>query len=89
MAVLHITYKPDRVTPSSRFDGFCQIVTNYRFRRLSESHWTINTDEPPEAVWQKMKRYIEPDDYFLMLPLDPRWLTPKDRTVLSWIAARP
>ena len=89
MAVLHITYKPDRETTNSIDDGFYKIIATYPFRRLSASHWTINTEEPPEAIWQKFKRYIQPNAYFLMLPLDPSWLTPKDRTVLGWIAGRP
>jgi hypothetical protein len=68
---------------------FYKVITSYRSRRLSESHWTINTEELPEAVWQKLKRYIDPNDYFLMLPLDPSSFSPKDQTVLSWLAARP
>ena len=49
----------------------------------------INTEESPQAVWQKLKQYIDPCDYFLMMPLDPSWFSAKDCTVLSWLAARP
>ena len=49
----------------------------------------INTEESPQAVWQKLKRYIDPGDYFLMMPLDPSWLSAKDQTLLSWLAAGP
>jgi hypothetical protein len=89
MAVLHITYKHDPQTSQADYDGFYKVITSYRCRRLSESHWTINTEEPPEAVWQKLKPYIDPNDYFLMLPLDPSSFSPKDQTVLSWLTARP
>jgi hypothetical protein len=89
MAVLHITYKYNRDTSQADYDGFYKVMTSYRCRRLSESNWTINTEQPPEAVWQKLKHYIDPNDYFLMLPLDPISFSPMDQTVLSWLAARP
>jgi hypothetical protein len=89
MAVLHITYKRYRETSNVDYDGFYKVITSYQCRRLSQSNWTINTEEPPQAVWQKLKRYIDPNDYFLMLPLDPNWFSENDRTVLSWLAARP
>ena len=89
MAVLHITYKPKPENSTADHDGFYNVMTSYCCRRLSESNWTINTEEQPEAVWQKLKGYIDPNDYFLMLPLDPSSFSSKDRTVLSWLAARP
>jgi len=56
---------------------------------LSKSHWTINTEESPQAVWQKLREYIDPSDFFLMMPLDPTWFSAEDRMVLSWLAAGP
>jgi hypothetical protein len=87
MAVLHITYKRGPETSIADYDAFYRTMTSYRSRRLSQSHWTINTEESPQAVWQKLKHYIEPGDYFLMMPLDPIWFSAKDQTVLSWLAA--
>jgi hypothetical protein len=87
MAVLHITYKRDRETSNADYDAFYRTITSYPSRRLSKSHWTINTEESPQAVWHKLKQYIEPGDYFLMVPLDPSWFSAKDQTVLSWLAA--
>jgi hypothetical protein len=89
MAVLHITYKRDRQTSDASYENFCKIMTTYRSRRLSTSHWTIHTEEPSQAVWQKLKCHIGPNDYLLMLPLDPSWFSPKDQTLLSWLAAEP
>ena len=87
MPVLHITYKRDRETSSGEYDKFYKTITSYRSRRLSTSHWTIDTDEPVEAVWQKLKCHIQPNDYLLILPLDPSGFSPKDQTLLSWLAA--
>ena len=89
MAVLHITYKHSGETSNVDYEDFYKVITSYQCRRLSQSNWTINTEEPPQAVWRKFKRYIDPNDYFLMLPLDPSWFSAKDCTVLSWLAARP
>jgi hypothetical protein len=88
MAVLHITYKRDRETSTADYDDFYRTITSYRSRRLSTSHWTIHTEEPPQ-VWQKLKCHINPNDYLLILPLDPSWFSPKDQTLLSWLAAVP
>jgi hypothetical protein len=87
MAVLHITYKRDRETSNADYDNFYKTITSYRSRRLSTSHWTIHTDEPSETVWQKLKCHIHPNDYLLMLPLDPSGFSPKDQTLLGWLAA--
>jgi adenine-specific DNA methylase len=89
VAVLHITYKHNSQTSKAGYDGFYRVMTTYQYRRLSKSHWTINTEELPQAVWQKFKQYIDPSDYFLMMPLDPTSFSAKDRTVLSWLAAGP
>jgi hypothetical protein len=89
MAVLHITYNHNPQTSKAGYDGFNKVITSYQYRRLSQSHWTINTEEAPQAVWQKLKQYIDPSDYFLMMPLDPSCFSSQDRTVLSWLAAGP
>jgi hypothetical protein len=70
MAVLHITYKYNRETSEADYDGFYKVITSYGWARLSQSNWTINTNEPPQAVWQKLIRHIDPNDYLVMLPLD-------------------
>jgi hypothetical protein len=89
MAVLHITYKHDPQTSTVDYDGVFTVLKSYHYLRFSESKWAIDTEEPPKNVWQKLKRYIDPNDYFLMLPLDPSSFSPKDRRVLSWLTARP
>lgn len=89
MAVLHITYNHNPQTSKVGYDGFYKAMTTYQYKRLSKSHWTINTEESPQAVWQKLREYIDPSDYFLMMPLDPTWFSAEDRMVLSWLAAGP
>jgi hypothetical protein len=89
MAVLHITYKRAPETSTADYDAFYKTITSYPSRRLFKLHWMINTEESPQAVWQKLKQYIDPGDYFLMMPLDPIWFSAKDQTVLTWLAAGP
>jgi hypothetical protein len=89
MAVLHITYNHNPQTSKAGYDGFYKVITSYQYRRLSQSHWTINTEESPQAVWQKLKQYIDPSDYLLMLPLDARLFSPQDGKALKWILSRP
>jgi hypothetical protein len=59
MAVLHITYKYNPEMSKADYDGFYKVVTSYRWARLSQSNWTIKTQEPPQAVWQKLRRCID------------------------------
>ena len=89
MAVLHITYKRDPDTSDADYECFCMVLNTYGYVRLSESNWAIYTDEPAKAVWQKLKRYIDPDGYLVMFPLDAHLLTSQDRKVVQWILARP
>jgi hypothetical protein len=70
MAVLHITYKQDPQTSKAAYQGICTVLKSYHYLRLSESNWAINTQESPKIVWQKLKRYIDPNDYMVMLPLE-------------------
>jgi hypothetical protein len=89
VAVLHITYQPHAGTDSAAYHAFCNLVESYQSMRLAKSNWAINTDEPPKAVWQKLKSLIKPIDYVVMFPLDARLLTAQDQRILQWILARP
>jgi hypothetical protein len=89
MAVMHITYKPNPDTADAAYEGFSQILKNYRSIRLSQSNWAIHIEEPPKAVWQKLKRYIYPDEYLVMFPLDASLWTSQDRKALQFILSRP
>ena len=89
MAVLHITYKYNPETSEADYDGFYKVITSYGWARLSQSNWTIKTNESPQAVWQKLKQYIDPSDYLVMLPLDARSFSPQEGKVLKWILSRP
>jgi hypothetical protein len=89
MAVLHITYQPNIHTENAVYEAFCGVLESYQSMRLSKSNWAINTEEPPKALWQKLKSHIKPHDYVVLFPLDARLLTPKDKRILEWILARP
>jgi hypothetical protein len=89
MAVPHITYTHNPQTSKAGYDGFYEVITTYQYRRLSKSHWTINTEESPHAVWQKLRHTSIRVTTSFMMPLDPSWFSAKDRTVLSWLAAGP
>jgi hypothetical protein len=90
MAVLHITHKHNPQTSRGNFYGFYQVITSYRWARLSDSNWAITADEPPQAVWQKLKRYIDPDEYLVMLPLEePSSWSSQDHAAVKWLLWRP
>ena len=90
MAVLHITYKQDRETSTADYQRICSILKSYHYLRLSESNWAINTEEPPKAVWQNLKRYIDPHDYLVMLPLEePSSWSSQDHAALKWLLSQP
>jgi hypothetical protein len=89
VAILHITYQPTTDTENAAYEGFCNLLQSYQSLRLSKSNWAINTEEPPTAVWQKLKCQIKPHDHFLMFPLDASLLSAQDKRILEWILARP
>jgi hypothetical protein len=90
MAALHITYKRNLQTSKADYGGFYKVITSYHWARLSDSNWVINTDEPPKAVWQKLKRYIDPYDYLVMLPLEePSSWRSQDHAALKWLLSQP
>ena len=45
MPVLHITYKYDPERSEADY-GFCKVIKSYPCKRLSDSNWVINSDEP-------------------------------------------
>jgi hypothetical protein len=62
----------------------------HRWTRLSNSNWAISAYEPPQAVWQKLKRYIDPDEYLVMLPLEePSSWNSQDHAAVKWLPMRP
>lgn len=67
MAVLLISYKYNPETSKADYDGFYEVIRSYRWAKLSASNYAINADESAKAVWQKLKAYIDPDDYLVML----------------------
>jgi hypothetical protein len=71
------------------YERFCKVINSYRSTRLSKSNWAIHTKEPPKTVWQKLKRYIDPDDYLVILPLDAKSWTSQDSKALKWLLWRP
>ena len=89
MPVLHITYKYNPETSEADYDGFYNVITSYGWARLSQSTWTIRTNESPQTVWQKLKQYIDPSDYLVMMPLDARSFSSQDGKALKWILSRP
>jgi hypothetical protein len=89
MAVLHITYESNSDNNNGAYEGICNVLKSYKSIRLSKSNWAISTDEPPKAVWQKLKCHIKPHDYFVMFPLDASLLTAQDQRILQWVLARP
>jgi hypothetical protein len=89
MALLHITYKRDRKT-SNAITTISTGPSQATDPEDSQHHTgSSHTEEPPEALWQKLRCHINPNDYLLMLPLDPSWYSPKDQPLLSWLAAEP
>ena len=88
MAILHITYKYNPQTSRADHDGFYQVITSYRWARLSDSIWAITVVEPPIAVWQKLKSSIDPDDYLLMLTFKSSSWNLNDQKVLAWLLER-
>jgi hypothetical protein len=89
VAVLHVTYQPTADIDAAAYDRFCDVLKSYQSIRLSKSNWAINTNEPPKALWQKLKCHIKPHDYFVMFPLDASLLTAQDQRILQWVLARP
>ena len=89
MAVLHVTYKPGPQTSKANYDGLSRVLTSYPSFRLSESNWTIDTEEPPISVWQKLKSYIDSYDSLVMLPLEACPLSSQDLKALQWILSGP
>ena len=90
MAVLHITYKYDPERSKADYDRFCRVIKSYPWTRLSESNWVISSDESAKAVWQKVRRYIDPSDYLVMLSLEePSSWSPQDQAALKWLLSKP
>ena len=65
------------------------MIRSHRWVRLSESNWAVNSDEPAKAIWQKLKAYIDPDDYLVMLTFKSSSWNLKDQKVLAWLLERP
>ena len=89
MAVLLITYKSNPKTSKTHYDGFTQVISSYRWVKLSESDYAITAEESAKTVWQKLKACIDPNDYLVMLIFKSGSWSLKDQKVLAWLVDRP
>jgi hypothetical protein len=89
MAVLLITYKHNPPPSKADCDGFYEVITSYRWVKLSESNYAITADEPAKAVWQRIKAHIDPEDYLVMLIFKSGTWSLKDQKVLAWLVDQP
>ena len=89
MAVLLITYKYNPKTSKADYDGFNQVISSYRWVKLSESDYAITAEESAKAVWQKLKAYIDAEDYLVMLTFKSGSWSLKDQKVLAWLVDHP
>ena len=88
MAVLLISYKYNPETSKADCDGFYGVIRSYRWTKLSESNYAINSDEPAKAIWQRLKACIDSDDYLVMLTFKTTSWNLKDQKVLAWLLER-
>ena len=88
MAVLLISYKYNPETSKADYDGFYEVIRSYRWAKLSASNYAINADESAKAVWQKLKAYIDPDDYLVMLTFKSSPWDLHDQKILAWLLER-
>jgi hypothetical protein len=89
MPILLITYTYNRDTSKADYDGLYAVIRSYRWTRLSESNWAIIADEPAKSVWRKLNRYIDPDDYLVMMTFGASSWNLNDQKVLAWLLERP
>lgn len=86
MAVLLVTYDLNKEGKSKvDYDKFYKIRDSYDHVKLSESSYAFNTSETPQALYDKLKPVIDPNDYLLVITLKRPYWGFHLKTTIDWL----
>jgi hypothetical protein len=86
MAVLLVTYDLNKEgTSKVDYNKFYKLRDGYDHVKLSESSYAFNTTESPNALYQKLKDVIDPNDYIYIITLRKPYGGYGLKTVNAWL----
>lgn len=88
MAVRIVTYDLNKEKSKADYDGFYSVIKSYPWARLSESSYAIETYESPSSIYSKLERYIDNNDYVLIITLNSPYYGQHDQKVLDWLKSK-
>ncbi len=83
MAALLVAY--DLKKPGQNYTKFLETIKSYAWARLSESSYAIATWETADAVYAKLKPYIDSNDQIYVIRLGQNWQGFGATVVNDWL----
>jgi hypothetical protein len=83
MAVLQITY--DLNKPSKDYADVLKTIKGYSWAKLSESSYAIVTDSTPQAVFDRLKPYLDSNDNLYVINLKRPYAGFGPKEVNEWL----
>jgi hypothetical protein len=84
MNVLLITY--DLKKPGQGYADFHKVIKSYgAWARLSESSYTVQTDEEPTTVYNKLASHMDKNDQAYVVNLTRPWMGYGPQEVNEWL----
>ena len=84
-----LTYDLNKEKSKADYDGFYEVIKSYpSWARLSESSYAIETSDSPQAIYNKLKPYIDDNDNVLILTLTPPYWGQHSKEVIDWLQKR-
>jgi len=83
MAIRLITY--DLRKPGQDYKDFLKTVKEYSWARLSESSYAVDTSETPKTIYEKLRPYMDENDYLMVMTLTTPYMGYNLQTVIDWL----
>lgn len=89
MNVLIVTYDLVKEVSSGTYESILNVIKSEKnWAKLSESSYAMYTDMTPQMVYEKIKRYIDERDNFMIFTLTSPYFGRHSKEVIEWLQAK-
>lgn len=88
MAVLLVTYDFRKETSDQDREKLRDEIKRYSWARLSESSYAIDTTSAPETIFNILSKFMDANDYLLVITLKRPYAGRNAKEVIDWLEAR-
>lgn len=83
-----LTFDLKKEISTKDYDGFCKIIKEYSYTKLSKCSYALDTTDEPLTIFNKLKPYIDNNDSLLILTLNKPYYGQASEEVINLLGNR-